>query len=90
MTNFFREILNGPLHHRYRPDMFFSITFCESSINLSILYFVSDSITQVLDNVTLAGEDEMPTLVDAVADADAEDFVEDSFVKTVFKDRIHF
>ena len=40
MTNFFREILNGPLHHRYRPDMFFSITFCESSINLSILYFV--------------------------------------------------
>ena len=44
--------------------------------------------------MTLAGEDEMPTLVDAVADADAdadaEDFVEDSFVKTVFKDRIHF
>ena len=46
--------------------------------------------------MTLAGEDaSTPTLVDtvadayAVADADAEDFVEDSFVSTVFKDRIH-
>ena len=34
---FFRDI-EWTLAHR--PDMFFSITFCESSINLSILYFV--------------------------------------------------
>ena len=46
---------------------------------------VAHSTTHVLDDVTLAGEEAMPTLVDALA----EDFVEDSFVTTVFKDRIH-